>query len=96
MAVASQSTAETEIYTDLGLVPVINARGNQTLLGGSTVPDEVQEAIDAANRYYVVMEDLFAATGRVIADSAGMRGGLRDFGLRGSAGAGRRGVHRGR
>lgn len=68
MAVASQSTAETEIYTDLGLVPVINARGNQTLLGGSTVPDEVQEAIDAANRYYVVMEDLFAATGRVIAD----------------------------
>ncbi|MCY3801331.1 MAG: aminotransferase class V-fold PLP-dependent enzyme [Chloroflexi bacterium] len=68
MAVASQSTAETEIYTDLGLVPVINARGNQTLLGGSTVPDEVQAAIDAANRYYVVMEDLFAATGRVIAD----------------------------
>ena len=68
MAVASQSTAETEIYTDLGLVPVINARGNQTLLGGSTVPDEVQGAIDAANRYYVVMEDLFEATGRVLAD----------------------------
>ncbi len=68
MAVASQSTAETEVYADLGLIPVINARGNQTLLGGSTVPDEVQEAIDAANRYYVIMEDLFAATGRVIAD----------------------------
>ena len=68
MAVASQSTAETEIYTDLGLVPVINARGNQTLLGGSTVPEEVQDAIDAANRYYVVMEDLFEVTGRVIAN----------------------------
>ena len=68
MAAVSQSTAETEVYADLGLVPVINARGNQTLLGGSTVPDEVREAMDAANRYYVVMEDLFAATGRVIAE----------------------------
>ena len=68
MAAISQSTAETEIYKELGLVPVINARGNQTVLGGSTVPDEVREAMDAANRYYVVMEDLFEATGRVISD----------------------------
>ena len=68
MSAVSKSTAATDIYAELGLVPVINARGNQTVLGGSSVPDEIRKAMDEADRYFVVMEDLFAETGRRIAE----------------------------
>ena len=68
VSAVSKTTAATDIYAELGLVPVINARGNQTVLGGSSVPDEIRKAMDEADRYFVVMEDLFAETGRRIAE----------------------------
>ena len=36
------------IYEELGANPVINAIGSLTLLGGSTPPTEVKEAMEAA------------------------------------------------
>ena len=68
MTAVSQSTVETGIYSEMGLVPVINARGNQTLFGGSILSPEIREAMDAANRYFVSMEDLFAETGKMVAE----------------------------
>ena len=68
MTAVSQSTVETDIYSEMGLVPVINARGNQTLFGGSILSPEIREAMDAANRYFVSMEDLFAETGKMVAE----------------------------
>ena len=38
------------IYEELGANPVINAIGSLTLLGGSTPPTEVKEAMEAAKR----------------------------------------------
>ena len=47
-----------QLYRDLGTTPVINASGNMTVLGGSRVSPKVQEAMVAANRHFVSMDDL--------------------------------------
>lgn len=57
-----------QLYRDLGATPVINASGNQTILGGSRLSSSVQEAMVAANRYYVSMDELFHSTGELIAN----------------------------
>lgn len=60
------------IYEQFGIKPGINARGNQTLLGGSTPPPEVQRAMEeATNGGYVIFEDLLRKTGEFIADTLG-------------------------
>jgi D-glucosaminate-6-phosphate ammonia-lyase len=61
----------TQLYRDLGCTPVINASGNQTVLGGSRISPAVQEAMIAANRHYVEMKELFLHTGKTIAQLVG-------------------------
>ena len=63
--------ANAQLYRDLGATPVINAAGNQTVIGGSRVSPVVQEAMVAANRYYVSMDELFHSTGEMIANMLG-------------------------
>ncbi|NKB71170.1 MAG: hypothetical protein GKR89_29210 [Candidatus Latescibacteria bacterium] len=60
-----------QLYRDLGCTPVINAAGNQTILGGSRVSPTVQKAMIAANRYYVEMRALQVQTGAAIAAMVG-------------------------
>jgi L-seryl-tRNA(Ser) seleniumtransferase len=60
-----------QLYRDLGCTPVINASGNQTVLGGSRISPAVQEAMIAANRHYVEMKELFLHTGKTIAQLVG-------------------------
>jgi len=60
-----------QLYRDLGCTPVINAAGNQTILGGSRVSPAVQEAMIAANRHYVEMRKLLLQTGETIAAFVG-------------------------
>ncbi|MBB29279.1 MAG: hypothetical protein CME25_10320 [Gemmatimonadetes bacterium] len=60
-----------QLYRDLGATPVINAVGNHTVIGGSRISPRVQEAMVAANRYYVSMDELFHSTGEMIADLLG-------------------------
>ena len=60
-----------QLYRDLGATPVINAAGNQTVIGGSRISPGVQEAMVAANRYYVSMDELFHSTGEMIANMLG-------------------------
>jgi uncharacterized pyridoxal phosphate-dependent enzyme len=64
-------TDPAQLYRDLGTTPVINAAGNMTVLGGSRISPGVQEAMVAANRYYVSMHDLFRETGKRIAELLG-------------------------
>ena len=59
-----------EIYKELGAVPVINATGSVTMLGGSTPFLEVKEAMDRANGAYVPLMDLEERAGLVIASMA--------------------------
>lgn len=59
------------VYSRLGVRPVINARGNQTILGGSTPPAPVRRAMDEADLHFVEMRELMAKSGEFIADVLG-------------------------
>jgi L-seryl-tRNA(Ser) seleniumtransferase len=64
------------IYEQLGVRPLINARGTHTRLGGSIMHPEVQEAMRAAAGSYVVLEELQAAASKVIARATGAEAGM--------------------
>ncbi len=59
------------VYSDIGVKRVINAAFALTRLGGSTVPKEVQEAMDEANKSYCNMWELLIKGGQIIAESTG-------------------------
>ena len=60
-----------QIYYDLGIDPIINAIGSVTLLGGSTQPPEVVEAMQSAQDMYVPMDELEEKAGGYLADLFG-------------------------
>ena len=64
------------LYTDLGAVPVINALGPRTMLGGSSPSPTVLAEMELAGRYYVDMDQLLAGSGRVVADMLGCEAAL--------------------
>src|SRR5690242_5811134 len=59
--------APANVYTRLGLRPIINASGTYTHLGGSLMPAEVLDAMNEAARQYVPIRDLTKAVGDRIA-----------------------------
>ena len=56
-----------DIYKELGAVPVINATGSVTMLGGSTPIPEVKEAMARADGAYVPLMELQDSAGAAIA-----------------------------
>ncbi len=64
------------IYEDLGVNPVINAMGSQTVLGGSRLSPTVLRAMQDANRYFVDMKELLKRSGEVIAGMLGAEAAL--------------------
>lgn len=65
------SSVSSGVFEQLGVVPVINARGNNTVLGGSTPSARVKRAMQDAERYYVDMQELLERSGQAIADMLG-------------------------
>src|SRR5918911_748873 len=61
------TSAATGVYDQLGVTPLINARGNNTVLGGSTPSARVRRAILEAEGSYVDMQQLLERSGAVIA-----------------------------
>src|SRR5207237_10920975 len=61
------TTTASGIYEQLGVTPVINARGNNTMLGGSTPSARVRRAMQDVERYYVDMQQLLERSGQVVA-----------------------------
>jgi D-glucosaminate-6-phosphate ammonia-lyase len=59
------------IYEELGVRTVINAIGTFTRLSGTLMPEEVVQAMAAASRHFVCMEDLQYKAGQVIAGLTG-------------------------
>ncbi len=58
------------IYKELGAVPIINAIGSLTLLGGSTPAPEVKEAMERADSAYIPLMELQEKVGAVVAEMA--------------------------
>jgi L-seryl-tRNA(Ser) seleniumtransferase len=67
----TQTATFTSVYEQIGVKPVINARGFVTVLGGSTPSPRVKEAMENAERYYVEMKDLLEKGGEIIAREIG-------------------------
>jgi D-glucosaminate-6-phosphate ammonia-lyase len=65
------SSVTGSVYELLGVTPVINARGNNTVLGGSTPSARVRRAMHEAEYTYVDMQQLLERAGVVIADLLG-------------------------
>ena len=60
------------VYQELGVRRVINAQGNRTLLGGSAIAQEIQNAMGYANEHYVEMKELLQKSGEYVAQMLGV------------------------
>ncbi|MEM2614601.1 MAG: aminotransferase class V-fold PLP-dependent enzyme [Nitrososphaerota archaeon] len=60
------------LIEELGLKPIINASGNLTILGGTTLEDEVLEAMKEASKVYLDMNELHIKAGQYIAKLIGV------------------------
>jgi uncharacterized pyridoxal phosphate-dependent enzyme len=63
----SSGTPTDNLYTSIGLRPIMNARGTFTIISGSESLPEVKQAMFEASQYYVQMDELMAAVGAEIA-----------------------------
>jgi L-seryl-tRNA(Ser) seleniumtransferase len=70
------TTSTPGLYEQLGIRRIINARGNVTVLGGSTISPAVQAAMDEANARFVDMAELLEKSGRWIASMLGAEAAL--------------------
>ena len=68
---APNDTAITDVYADLGLERVVNARGNQTVLGGSRLSPRVLAAMESANASFVDLDALLTRVGELAAEILG-------------------------
>lgn len=71
-----QGTQARDVYGDLGIRRIINARGNVTVLGGSIISPGVRAAMDEANARYVDMAELLERSGRTVARLLGAEAAL--------------------
>lgn len=67
--------SKNDYYSKLGITPVINAVGNQTIFGGSTPTGVVKDAMESSESNYIVMEELFEKTGEYISKLLGTEAG---------------------
>jgi L-seryl-tRNA(Ser) seleniumtransferase len=65
-----------DIYTRLGVRPIINARGTHTRLGGTLIRPEVLDAMREAAGAYVVLDELQDKASEVIARATGAEAGI--------------------
>jgi L-seryl-tRNA(Ser) seleniumtransferase len=72
----SKTRYRTNVYTRLGVTPLINARGTWTYLGGSLQLRQVMSAKREAARYYVDMFELQAAVSTRLAALSGAEAGM--------------------
>ena len=63
-------------YLDLGVRPFINCCSVRTMHGGSLMLPQVRQAIDAASRHFVNLDELMAAASRRIAELTGAEWGI--------------------
>ena len=61
------------IYTELGITPIVNAAGTLTRFSGSLMPPEVTDAMAAASRSFVDMNELHLTAGQRIAELIGVQ-----------------------
>ena len=66
-AADAKEKAGDNLYTRIGVTPLINARGTFTIISGSQSLPEVKEAMLEASKYYIHLDELMPAVGAEIA-----------------------------
>jgi D-glucosaminate-6-phosphate ammonia-lyase len=66
----------TNLYTQLGVRPLINCKGTFTIITGSQTLPEVKEAMFEASRHYVHLDELMEAVGKRLSDLTGADWGI--------------------
>lgn len=69
--VTMTTTDADNVYTRIGVRPVVNARGTYTIISGSQSLPEVKQAMFEASHFYVQMDELMAAVGKEVASLMG-------------------------
>src|ERR1700753_1773158 len=64
------------IYEEIGVRPIINAKGTYTIVSGSLSLPEVKKAMEEAGHHYVHMDELMAAVGARLAKINGAGWGI--------------------
>ena len=64
------------LFTEIGVRPIINGRGTYTIISGSLSLPEVKRAMYEASFYFVQMDELMAAVGKEIAQLMGAPGAI--------------------
>ena len=64
------------LYQEIGVRPLINAKGTYTIISGSLSLPEVKQAMEEAGRHYVNMDELMAAVGTRLAKITGADWGI--------------------
>lgn len=72
LGAAAPSGGKGDVYTRLGVKPLVNGMGTVTILGGSLMPPEVVRAMEEASRHFVHVPDLQQKAGARIAELLGV------------------------
>ena len=75
-ATAKPGLKEMQMYSKLGVKPVINGMGTVTVLGGCLMPPEVLQAMDEAAQFFVPIPELQRKAGARIAELLGVPGAM--------------------
>jgi uncharacterized pyridoxal phosphate-dependent enzyme len=67
----NSGTPTENLYTRIGVRPILNARGTYTIISGSQSLPEVKQAMFEASEYYVHLDELMPAVGSEIAAHMG-------------------------
>jgi uncharacterized pyridoxal phosphate-dependent enzyme len=71
LTITNRGTFTDNLYTQIGVRPIVNARGTYTIISGSQSLPEVKQAMFEASQYYVHVDELMAAVGSEIAKLMG-------------------------
>src|SRR6201992_115281 len=64
------------LFTRIGVRPLINGRGTYTIISGSRSLPEVKQAMFEASHYYVQMDEMMAGVGSALAALTGAEWGV--------------------
>jgi uncharacterized pyridoxal phosphate-dependent enzyme len=69
-------TDEHNLYTEIGVRPLVNARGTFTLISGSRSLPQVKQAMYEASFYFVHLDELMDAVGKELGELTGAEWGV--------------------
>lgn len=73
---ARQGTDTDNLFTQIGVRPILNARGTFTIISGSRSLPQVKQAMFEASHYFVHLDELMDAVGKELGELTGAEWGI--------------------